>query len=91
MDGFRENVSISNQIGVEFLLIDLDVAMTFMAVAETSQNDETFRRNYDNARTAHDTVVHLLTKLTPNVEERKVIDAKLAVLKMRLQAAGYQW
>jgi hypothetical protein len=90
VDGFPENLSLSNRVGVECLLIDLDLPMTFIAVAETSQNEETARRKYDNARTAHDTVVRLLDRLTPNAKQRQAIDAKLALSKTRLQAIGYQ-
>jgi hypothetical protein len=89
VSGFLNEQYHANQNGINFLLIDLDVAMTFIAVAETSRNEAVVRRNYDNARKAHDAVAHLLEKLTPNAEERKVIDAKLAVLKIRLQAVGY--
>ena len=80
-----------NQSGVSFLLTDLDLAMTFMDVADTSHSEETTRRNHTNARTAYDTVLRLLEKLTPNTDERQVIDAKLAILKMRLQAVGQQF
>ncbi len=90
MNDWLENLTISNRVGLRFLLTDLGVAMTFMAVAETAQNEEAVRRNYDNARKAHDAVVHLLGKLRPNAEQRGSDWAKLALLKMRLQAVGYQ-
>lgn len=77
-----------NQNGVNFLLVDLDAAMTFMDVAQTSHVQETVWRNHNNARKAYDTVLRLLEKLTPDAEQRQEINAKLAVLKMRLEAAG---
>ena len=80
-----------NESEVSFLLTDLDLAMTFMDVADASRVDETTRRNHTNARTAYDTVLRLLEKLRPNTDERQVIDAKLAILKMRLQAVGQQF
>ena len=86
-----ETFSELNQSGVSFLLTDLDLAMTFMDVADASRVDETTRRNHTNARTAYNTVLRLLEKLTPNSDERQVIDAKLAILKMRLQAVGQQF
>jgi hypothetical protein len=79
-----------NQIGVEFLLIDLDLAMTFLDIAETSRIKETTRRNHDNARTAYDTVLRLLDKLRPSLAQRQAIDAKAAILKARLQAVRPQ-
>ena len=80
-----------NQSGVSFLLTDLDIAMTFMNVADASRIEETTRRNYTNARAAYDTVLRLLEKLTPTADEREAIDAKLASLKMRLQSVGQQF
>jgi hypothetical protein len=80
-----------NQTGLEFLLLDLDVGMTFMDVAEASRIEETTRRNHLNARKAYDAVLHLLKKLTLDVKQRQVMDAKLSLLKMRLQAAGQQF
>jgi hypothetical protein len=81
----------ANQTGIDFLVTDLDLGLTFMDVAEVSRDSETVRRNYDNARTAYDKVEHLSGKLTPNAKQRQAIDAGLALLKMRLQAVGYQW
>ncbi len=79
-----------NQTGIDFLLTDLDLAIMFMVLAEVSRNAATVRRNYENARTAHDTVVRLLERLTPNAKQRRAIDAKLAFLETGLQAVGYQ-
>jgi hypothetical protein len=54
------------QTGVEFLLVDLDVAITFMDVAETFRIEEIKHRNHNNARKACDTVLHLLEQVTPD-------------------------
>jgi hypothetical protein len=80
-----------NQNGVAFLLADIDVGMTFMDVAESSHIQETVRRNHDNARKAYDTVLRLLGNLTPALTQGKLIDAKMAVLKARLEAFGQQF
>jgi hypothetical protein len=86
----RETLGDLNQTGVEFLLTDLDLAMTFMDVAQTSHVPGTICRNYHNARKAYDTVLHLLETLTPDAGQRQEINAKLAVLKTRLEAAGQE-
>ena len=86
-----ENWSDLNQSGVSFLLTDLDLAITFMDVADASHIEETKRRNHMNARTAYDTVLRLLEMLKPNADQQQVIDAKLASLKTRLQAVGQQF
>ena len=91
MRNWQENFPDLNQSGVSFLLTDLDLAMTFMDVADASRIEETTRRNHTNARTAYDTVVHLLEKLTPNADQRQAIDAQLTILKTRLEAIGQQF
>jgi hypothetical protein len=80
----------ANQTGVDLLLVDLDLALTFMDVAAASHIEETRRRNHHKARTAYDTVARLLGKLTPDAGQRQAIDARVADLKRRLQAAGQQ-
>ena len=80
-----------NQSGVDFLLIDLDLAMTFMDVASGSNIQATISRNHNNARKAYDSVVHLLGKLTPDAGQREEIESKLALLKTRLEAVGQQF
>jgi hypothetical protein len=80
-----------NQTAMQFLLGDLDLALTFIEVAEVSGLQDTKDRNYKNARKAYDTALHLLEKLKPDAGQRQVIDAKLARLKTRLEAAGQQF
>jgi hypothetical protein len=79
------------QTGVEFMLIDLDLAMTFMDVAEGSCLEDTKHRNHKNAHKAYDAVLHHLEKLKPDAGQRRVIDAMLARLKTRLETAGEQF
>jgi hypothetical protein len=74
--------------GAEFLLADLEAALTFLNVAQTSGNAETVIRNHENARHAHDTVARLLQRVTLTADDRQIIEAKLAVLKERLEAVG---
>ena len=88
VSGFRGNFADLNQSGVDFLLTDLDLAMTFMDIAAASHIQETIRRNHNNARRAYDAVVHLLGQLTPDAGQRQEIDTKLDLLKTRLQAVG---
>ena len=52
-----------NQNGVSFLFTDLDLAMTFMDLADTSHIEATTRRNHANARTAYETILRLSNKL----------------------------
>ena len=75
---------------MKFVLTDLDLALTFLDLAEVSHSEATVRRNHNSARIAHDAVERLLQKLTPDAGQRQVIDAKLAALKTRLRAVGHQ-
>jgi hypothetical protein len=83
--------SALNQNGVEFLITDLDLACTFLDFAQASWIEETVSRNHNNARKAYETVQHLLKRLTPDAGQRQAIEAKLALLKTRLQAVGQQF
>jgi hypothetical protein len=75
----------------DFLLVDLDLAMTFMDIAKASRIEETTRRNHDNARKAYNTALRLLEKLKLDAGQRKAIDVKMALLKTRLQTVGHQF
>jgi hypothetical protein len=87
-DSLRER---ANQNGIDFLFIDLDLADTFMDVAEASQSEETARRNHRNARKAYEAVMRLLPKLRPDLQERQDLNRKLGLLKSRLQAIGQRF
>jgi hypothetical protein len=78
----------SNRIGVQFLITDLAVALTFLDFAEVSHSEDTRRRNRQNAQSAYDTVLRLLPRLAPSPEERATLEIKLAELKDRLMALG---
>ena len=91
MVSFQATFAALNQSGVEFLLTDLDVAMTFMDVAAASHIQATIRRNHNNARKAYDSTLQLLEKLTPNGRQRQEIETKLAVVKARLKAVGQEF
>lgn len=80
-----------NNTGVEFVLIDLDLALTLMDVADVSSTEETILRNHASARIAYDSVLRLLRILTPDMLQQQNIDGKLAILKKRLLAVGQQF
>ena len=80
--------ALNNQ--VTFLLVDLDTALTFMNIAETTGNEELRQRNIQNARNAYDTVLQSMQNVTLDDAQNKTIRKKLTVLRNRLQAVG-QW
>jgi hypothetical protein len=87
-DSWQDASSSLNKTGVEFLIADLDLALTFLEVADGSLNLETKQRNHRNARNAYDTVVRLLPGVRPEKVQRVEIDQKLKLLKTRLVAGG---
>jgi hypothetical protein len=70
----------------QFLLVDLDVGITFLGIAETSRNEETVRRNRNNALTACRSSVQFLPRLTLTPAEARAIEEKLHRLQARLEA-----
>lgn len=84
----RQIVAESNQIGVQFLLADLAVGITFLNVAEVTQIGATRSRNVRSAREAYETVLRLLPRVTPSEDEQALLNAKIAELKQRLMSAG---
>jgi hypothetical protein len=80
-----------NEASVEFLLMDLDLALAFMDATSVARDQETIQRNHANARAAFDNVVHLLERFTPSAAQRSIIDNKLAILKLRLLAVGQRF
>ena len=84
-DWMRSSVS-NNALG--FLRTDLDTALTFLDVAESTDNEATRQRNHANARLAYDTVVRLMQSLLLDDTQRGELTEKLALLKSRLQNVG---
>lgn len=80
--------SALNHTGAEFLIADLETAMVFLDVAETSRNETTVRRNRGHARHAYDVIVRLLSTLKVSDAERAAITEKIGILKKRLEATG---
>lgn len=75
----------SNKIGVEFLLTELDAALTFLAVANATGSPETRERNHEHAREAYDTARRLQPKVSMQPDQKQTFEEKLALLEARLQ------
>jgi hypothetical protein len=90
MDGLRRGNPDLAKRGLEFVITELEMALTFLDIADTSSIEETIKRNHENARKAYETVQRLLKHLRPNADEKALIGAKISVLETRLQAGGYQ-
>jgi hypothetical protein len=82
-------VEESQRIGVEFLIADLSIALTFLDIAEATESEGHRQRNRQNALAAHATVMRLLPRLSPSPDERRVLESRLAKLRERLQELGF--
>ena len=85
----RQIVAESQRIAVQFIIAELNVALTFLDVAETTGIEETRSRNEQHARSAYDTVLRLLPRVSPLEEELPTLHAKLAELRDRIHALGF--
>jgi hypothetical protein len=79
--------------GAEFIMVDLDLAFTFLDIASTSQVAETACRNQENARTAYDMILRLLPRSIAalSTPERQNVKDKLTDLKSRLEELGEEF
>ena len=82
--------SVSNN-AFEFLLTDVDTALTFMDVADSARDKAIRQRNYKNARHAYDTVMRFMRNLPLDETQLNRLQKGLAILKSRLQNAGQQF
>jgi septal ring factor EnvC (AmiA/AmiB activator) len=70
-------------------MADLDLALTFAALAATRKEINDQRRNYDNAREALFAIRHELSRFcTLNESEQAEVNAKLQELQYRLACLG---
>jgi hypothetical protein len=76
----------TEKTAIDLLLLDLDIGLTFLDVAETTRITETARRNRENAQKSYDTVVSALQAVTLNDEQQALFDRKLTLLRSRLTA-----
>lgn len=78
------------RVGADFIIADLELALTFLEIARTSSVNETVRRNQKNARTAYRAVLRFLPRCFPalSAAERQAIEDNLLKLKNRLEPLG---
>jgi hypothetical protein len=78
------------RVGAEFIIVDLELAFTFLKIARTSLVTETVWRNQKNARTAYNAVLRFLPRCLPalSAAEQQAIEDNLRKLKDRLEQLG---
>lgn len=87
--GSSRLIQQTNQIGIDFLLTDLNTGLTFLQVADVTSSPESRTRNLDNAYEVYRTVTRLLPRVVISPGERLQIQKKLEDLRNPLERAGY--
>jgi len=67
--------------GVSFLLVDLDLANTFLDIADSTELAETRERNISNAWTAHNSITNFASRIHLTDSERLTITSGLQTLR----------
>jgi hypothetical protein len=75
----------SQQLLVEFLKIDLQAALTFARVAESSTDPVHIEQGRRNAAQAYDTIWKLLPKVQPGEQNKQWLEFKLKELEQVLE------
>lgn len=75
----------SQQLSVEFLKIELQAALTFTRVAQSSTNPVHIEQGRTNAAEAYNTVQKLLPKVQLSEQDKRWIEYKLSELEQVLE------
>jgi multidrug efflux pump subunit AcrA (membrane-fusion protein) len=78
-----------SRTGYEFMMSDLDVALTLARIASRAAEDDNKRiRNLQNARRAYDKVQELLQRIGLSAGQQQQIVEKLNIVKSTLKKLG---
>lgn len=77
-----------NRVGVDFLISDAQVALTFLKMAESTKSAEDRSRRIAEAHHAYRTILSLLKRLHPDEQKRPILREELDRLAERLKAMG---
>jgi hypothetical protein len=77
-------VEETHGIGVQFLLLEITTALTFLDCADVTEVEETRARNRKNVSTAYETVLRLMPRIMFSRNERSHLDENLELLRKRL-------
>jgi hypothetical protein len=81
----------ANRIGIEFLLADLNVGLTFLETAQVTSLAATRTRDLDKALQVYRTVMRHLPRVVLPPDDEAEIASKLEELRSRLEEAGYSF
>jgi hypothetical protein len=87
-DSFAQLREASNKVGTEFVLTELDTALTFLDVAETTRSAETRERNRNHAYEAYEVVLRMQSRVIMDPDQKIEFQQKLATLRRRFKELG---
>jgi hypothetical protein len=79
----------TNQVGVRFLIAELDAGLTFVAVAGSATLPGGRDRNLRSAGEVYRVVLRLLPRVQPAPDDKLELRSKMAELRQGLISAGY--
>jgi hypothetical protein len=80
--------SQTKAVMLQFLQAELEIAKTFISVANATARLENRARTCHQARKAYETVVRMMTRVQLSSSETAFLSGKLALLKIALQQLG---
>ena len=80
----------TQRVCAQFLLTDLNAALTFLDIAEFTDSADTRQRNREHALAAYQTVLRLLPRISPSDDGLFALREKLQILKARLLGLGIE-
>jgi hypothetical protein len=78
----------SEALKLQFILLELDLALTFCTVASTTESQETRQRNLSNARRAYQMAASKVNNARVTADLREEIGNRLARLEHSLAEFG---
>ncbi len=85
MNDFAENEREARRIIAGILLADIDLAFTFLDVATASHNEETVKRNINNAREIYNSTTGTLATKSFEIDARAKMQVGLELLGQKLE------
>jgi hypothetical protein len=90
MEPFSRIVEEWNEAGVGFLMVELDAALTFLDLADTTTRSDVAHRNRDNAHEAYQTLLRYADRVRMEGVDKANFNERLGRLRTRLCEAGYR-
>ena len=78
----------ANALSADLLLIDTEMALTLLNLADTTRSRESRMRRRKEARKAYETILRLLPKVEMTDKQRAAIEQGLGSLHRRLLRVG---